>query len=133
MRNKDQILLENIYLKVLKENQGYRMETGGSGSSKDMIDEVRIGNDSYSIEYDVDLTRSVEDHGTFYDEPNIEIHRVWKYDPQIDDNVEIPWQQLQSNPELLKQLEAEVQKDIDHNLDNERYSFHGNEPDHEDI
>ena len=133
MKTKDQILLENIYSKsVLKENlgTGYQIQKGGSNDVR-TLDEIQIGNDVYSASYDVDLSRSVEGHGTFYDEPKIDIVGVWKYDPEIDDNVQIPIQEIDKN--ILDQIESAIYADVQSDIDNDRYDFYPDEPDHEDI
>ena len=133
MKNKDQILLERAYSKVINENlgTGYEIQKGGSNSSVRTLDEINIGEDVYSASYDVDLSRSVEQHGTFYDEPKIDIVGVWKYDPSIDDNVELPLQEIDKN--ILSQIESAIYADIESDIDNGRYNFYPDEPDHEDI
>jgi hypothetical protein len=132
MKNKDQILLEQAYSKVLKENlgTGYEIQKGSSNSVR-TIDEINIGEDVYSASYDVDLKRSVEQHGTFYDDPKIDIVGVWKYDPTIDDNIEVPLQSIDKN--ILSQIESAIYADVESDIDNDRYDFRPDEPDHEDI
>lgn len=132
MKNKDQILLEQVYLKILNENlgTGYEDQKGGSNSIR-TLDEINIGEDVYSTSYDVDLSRNVEEHGTFYDEPKINIVGVWKYDPTIDDNVELPLQTIDKN--ILSQIESAIYADVESDVDNDRYDFRADEPDHEDI
>jgi hypothetical protein len=133
MKNKDQILLEQVYSKILNENlgTGYEVQTGGANTR--IIDEINIGNDVYSVSYDVDLTRSVEQHGTFYDEPKIDIIKVSKYDPQIDDSVDVPLQTL--DKDTISKIESAIYADVDSDIDNSRYDFGADEqePDHEDI
>lgn len=106
---------------------GYQIQTGGSGANHQTIDEIPIGNDTYSADYNVDLRRSVEDHGTFYNDPNVEILNVYKYNPQTDQNDTVPWEYLKTNPELLKQIEAAVHKEVDDDIDNDRYPFYDEE------
>jgi len=132
MKTKDDILLEQAYSKVLKENlrTGYEIQKGGSSSVR-TLDEIKIREDIYSASYDVDLSRSVEPHGTFYDEPKIDIVGVWKYDPSIDDNVEVPLQAIDKN--ILSQIESAIYADVESDIDNDRYDFRPDEPDHEDI
>lgn len=132
MKTKDDILLEQAYSKVLKENlgTGYEIQRGGSSSVR-TLDEIKIGEDIYSASYDVDLSRSVEQHGTFYDEPKIDIVGVWKYNPSIDDNVELPLQVIDKN--ILSQIESAIYADVESDIDNDRYDFRPDEPDHEDI
>jgi len=132
MKSKDQILLEQAYSKILKENlgTGYEIQKGSSNSVR-TIDEINIGEDVYSVSYDVDLTRSVEQHGTFYDDPKIDIVGVWKYDPTIDDNVQVPLQEL--DKDILSQIQSAIYADIESDIDNGRYDFSSDEPDHEDI
>jgi hypothetical protein len=132
MKNKDQILLEQAYSKILNENlrTGYEIQKGSSNNVR-TIDEINIGEDVYSASYDVDLTRSVEQHGTFYDDPKIDIVGVWKYDPTIDDNVQVPLQEL--DKDILSQIESAIYADVESDIDNDRYDFRPDEPDHEDI
>jgi hypothetical protein len=132
MKNKDQILLEQAYSKILNENlrTGYEIQKGSSNNVR-TIDEINIGEDVYSASYDVDLTRSVEQHGTFYDDPKIDIVGVWKYDPTIDDNIEVPLQSIDKN--ILSQIESAIYADVESDIDNDRYDFRPDEPDHEDI
>lgn len=132
MKTKDDILLEQAYSKVLKENlgTGYEIQKGGSSSVR-TLDEIKIGEDIYSASYDVDLSRSVEQHGTFYDEPKIDIVGVWIYDPTIDDNVQVPLQAIDKN--ILSQIESAIYADVESDVDNDRYDFRPDEPDHEDI
>jgi hypothetical protein len=133
MRSKDQILLENLYLKIVNENlgTGYEVQKGGTGGiDTRTVDEIQIGNDVYSASYDVDLSRSVEAHGTFYDEPKIDIVGVWKYDPE-NDAVQLDVQTI--DKEVLNQIESAIYADIESDIDNDRYDFYPDEPDHEDI
>ena len=118
MKSKDQILLEDAYSKILNENLG----TGY---------EIQIGDDVYSASYDVELSRSVEQHGTFYDDPEIDIVGVWKYDPEIDDNVKLDLQTIDKN--VLSQIKSAIYADVESDIDNDRYDFYPDEPDHEDI
>ena len=134
MRSKDQIKLERIYSKVINENlgTGYQIQKGGTGGiNARTLDEIQIGDDVYSASYDVDLSRSVEAHGTFYDEPKIDILGVWKYDPEIDDNVELQLQTIDKN--ILNQIESAIHADVQSDIDNDRYDFYPDEPNHEDI
>ena len=52
MRSKDQILLENLYLKIVNENlgTGYEVQKGGTGGiDTRTVDEIQIGNDVYCL------------------------------------------------------------------------------------
>jgi hypothetical protein len=134
MRSKDQIKLEQVYSKLLNENlgTGFQIQKGGTnGVNIKTLDEIQIGNDVYAASYDVDLSRSVEPHGTFYDEPKIYILGVWKYDPEIDDNVELQLQTI--DKEILSKIESAIHADVESDIDNDRYDFYRDEPDHEDI
>ncbi len=134
MKSKDQILLEQAYSKIFNENlgTGYEVQKAGTGGSNTRtLDEINIGDDVYSASYDVELSRSVEDHGTFYDEPEIDIVGVWKYDPTIDDNIKLDLQTI--DKEILSRIKSAIYADVESDIDNDRYDFYPDEPDHEDI
>jgi hypothetical protein len=129
MKNKDQILLENAYLRIYQEDRGFQPQSGGG--TKHVIDEIRIGNDIYSATYDVDLNRSVEQHGTFYDEPRIDVLSVSKYDPNTDESMEIPVDRIDRG--LMDQIKDAISNEIDSGIDNDQFNFYNDEPDHPDI
>jgi hypothetical protein len=129
MKNKDQILLENAYLRIYQEDMGFQPQSGGG--TKHVIDEIRIGNDIYSATYDVDLNRSVEQHGTFYDEPRIDVLSVSKYDPNTDESMEIPVDRIDRG--LMDQIKDAISNEIDSGIDNDQFNFYNDEPDHPDI
>jgi hypothetical protein len=129
MKNKDQILLENAYLRIHQEDMGFRPQYGGG--TKHEIDEIRIGNDIYSATYDFDLNRSVEQHGTFYDEPRIDVLSVSKYDPNTDESMEIPVDRIDRG--LMDQIKDAISNEIDSGIDNDQFNFYNDEPDHPDI
>jgi hypothetical protein len=131
MRDKDQILLENVYSKVIQENLKYTPQS--TSANKQTFDEIQIGNDLYSADYDMDIHRSVERHGTFYSDPKIDILAVRKYNPQTDEEVEIPLNQI--NPELLSQIRTSIADHVNDMIDGGWYDneFYDDEPDHPDI
>lgn len=118
MKSKDQILLEEAYLKILNEERprftssGIKVTWNKDSKSGEWDGEFKIAEKTYYVEtqYDLDYT---EDKGDYDTPPDLTIDRLDLIDPKFyeysDETGEYIELNLENNPDLYKALSDAVE------------------------